>query len=242
MLKFKVILWTFVFFICCAVANGKVLFVDDFEEGKIDEELLNWEPMDYKQNKSHPTIAEDPQDPGNKVAKSTGIWVYLPIANGRENWSDYVWDFDWMWEGNDFVGTLYRVENPDAFYHVSRRKNSVDFKLYTYNGNFAEIATGKYPNENNVWYSHRLILKGAKHELYIKERGDDTPFDELGPIAVAEDDTYKSGPVGMMGDGGTVNGATYFDNIVVAETVQDIESLAVEYHGKLTTTWAQIKD
>ena len=241
MLKFKTILLALVFCACCGVVSGKVLFVDDFEKDEIGKEPSNWEHLNFASGNSTITIAQDPQNPQNKVAKTTGIGLYIPKASGRENWSDYIWDFDWMWENDSYVGTIYRVEDAEAHYHASRRQGATDVKIYTRKaGNWTEIATGQYPNKNNVWYSHRLIINGKKHEIYLKERDDDTPFENLKPIVETEDDTFKKGPVGMMG---ITTGVSYFDNMVVVETLEDLKRLqAVEHRGKLTTTWGRIKN
>lgn len=245
MLKFKAILWALVFFAFCGFASGKVLFLDDFEKDDISKEPSNWEHLNFASGNSTITIAKDPQNPKNKVAKTTGIGLYIPKVSGRENWSDYIWDFDWMWENDDFVGIIYRVEDAEAHFHGSRRTGAVDIKIYTRKaGTWTEIATGQYPNENNVWYSHRLIMKGDKHEIYLKERGDELPPPDwhlkLKPVVETKNDTFKKGPVGMMGITG---GVSYFDNMVVVESVKDIEKLrAVDHRGKLTTTWARIKN
>jgi hypothetical protein len=82
-------------------------------------------------------------------------------------------------------------------------------------------------------------MMGAKHEIYLKERDEDTSFENLVPVVEADDDTFKSGPVGMMG---ITTGVSYFDNMVIVETPQDLESLeAVDHHAKLATMWGRIK-
>lgn len=237
---FRAILLSLVFFVFCGMANGKMLFVDDFETDNIGEEPSNWEHLDFASGNSVITIAEDPQDPQNKVAKTMGIGLYIPITDGREDWSDYIWEFDWMWENDSFVGTIYRVEDAEAHFHASRRTGAVDVQIYTRNaGNWALVASGQYPNENGVWYRHRLVIMGSKHEIYLKKRDDDTTFDELDPVVEADNDTFKSGPVGMMG---ITNGVSYFDNMVVVENSQDLRNLqAVDHSGKLAITWGEIK-
>jgi len=245
MLKFKAILWTLVFFTCCGVVSGKVLFVDDFEEDDIGNEPSNWEHLDFASGNTNITIANDPQNAQNKVATTTGIGLHIPKVSGRENWSDYIWDFDWLWENDSFVGTIYRVEGAEAHYHGSRRVGAVDVKIYTRKaGAWTEIATGPYPNENNVWYSHRLITKGNKHEIYLQKRDDEAPpanwHLKLKPVVEVENDMFKKGPVGMMG---ITEGVSYFDNMVLVESLDDLERLqAVDRRGKLTTTWGQIKN
>ena len=77
------------------------------------------------------TVEKDPTNPNNNVAKTTGITLYIPKVAGRENWSDYVWDFDWMWENDSYVGTIYRAEDAEAHFHGSRRQGASDVNIYT---------------------------------------------------------------------------------------------------------------
>ena len=74
---------------------------------------------------------------------------------------------------------------------------------------------------------------------FFRSHDDDTPSDNLAPVVKADDDTFKSGPVGMMG---ITNGVSYFDNMVLVESIQDLERLgAVDYRGKLASMWGKIK-
>ncbi len=236
----KIILSTIIFLICCGIANGKVLFVDDFEKDSVGKEPSNWEHLEFASGNSKITIEADPTNPKNKVAKTVGIGLYIPKADGRENWSDYIWDFDWMWENDSYVGTVYRVEGSEAHFHGSRRQGAAEIHIYTRKaGNWAQIAAGKYPNENKVWYSHRLIIKGNKHQIFMKRKDDNTPFENLKPVVETENDMFKKGPVGMMG---ITSGVSYFDNMIVFENLDDLRILQpVNPIEKLSTAWGEIK-
>lgn len=241
MFRSKPILLSLAFLVFCGIANGKVLFTDDFEDDEVGAEPSNWEQLDFAKGNSKIFVVEDPQNPQNNVAKTTALGLYIPIVSGRENWSDYIWEFDWMWENDDHVGTIYRVEGVEAHYHASRRKAGEDVNIYTRkDGSWTQIATEKYTSEVGIWYTHRLVLAGNSHELYLKPRDDDTPFEELQPVVKLDDGTFKTGPVGMMG---ITAGVSYFDNMVVAETIGDLKNIqAVDGRGKLTTVWGQIKN
>lgn len=236
----KIIFLALIFLICCGVANGKVLFVDDFEKDSVGKEPSNWEHLEFASGNSKITIEVDPTNPKNKVAKTTGIGLYIPKADGRENWSDYIWDFDWMWENDSYVGTIYRVEGSEAHFHGSRRQGATEIHIYTRKaGNWAKIAGGTYPNENKVWYSHRLIIKGNKHQIFMKRKDDNTPFENLKPVVETENDMFKKGPVGMMG---ITSGVSYFDNMIVFENLDDLRVLQpVNPSSKLSTVWGEIK-
>ena len=229
-------------------ANAKILFLDDFEQDKIAEEPSKWEHLNFNPGNSKIIIEEDPADPKNHVAKTTGIGLYIPIADGRDEWRDYIWDFDWMWENDSFVGTIYRVEGgikgAESHFHGSRRTGAVNIQIYTPKaGAWALLGTGQFPNENNVWYTHRLVMEGGQHQIYLRKREDELPPSDWHlnekPIVEVDDDTFKTGPVGMMG---ITNGVSYFDNMVVVESIADIDRVRpVSPRHKLATTWAMIK-
>jgi len=248
---FRVVIYSTVFFLIvfsCVYAD--VLFVDDFEDSPVGKTPKKWEHLEFGPGNKEILVEIDPADKKNKAAKTTGIGLWIPVVAGREGWKDYIWDFDWMWENDSFVGTIYRVEGglkgAEAHYHGSRRTGAVDIHIYTRKaGGWNHIAGGPYPNENEVWYTHRLIVEGKKHQLYMRERGDvdDLPPSDWHlkkkPVLEVEDATFKSGPVGMMGITG---GVSYFDNMVVVESVGDIDRLRpVSPHSKLAATWGTIK-
>ena len=59
------------------------------------------------------------------------------------------------------------------------------------------------------------------------------------PVVEVDNDTFKTGPVGMMG---ITSGVSYFDNMVVVESIDDIDKVRpVSPRLKLTTTWGLIK-
>lgn len=236
------------FFTGFSVATAEILFLDDFETDKIGEEPSKWEHLNFNSGNSKILIEKDPIDPQNKAAKTTGIGLYIPIVDGREKWRDYIWDFDWLWENDSFVGTIYRVEGglkgAEAHYHGTRRTGAVNIQIYTRKaGAWALLGTGQFPNENNVWYTHRLVMKGGQHQMYLRERGDELPpadwhLNEK-PIVEVDNDTFKTGPVGMMG---ITSGVSYFDNMVVVESIADIDKARpVLPRLKLAATWGAIK-
>ena len=81
-----------------SIANAEILFTDDFEADDIGKEPSKWEHLNFNSGNSKIIVEKDPTDPQNKAAKTTGIGLYIPIADGREAWRDYIWDFDWIWE------------------------------------------------------------------------------------------------------------------------------------------------
>ena len=78
-------------------------------------------------------------------------------------------------ENDSFVGTIYRVEGglkgAESHFHGSRRTGAVNIQIYTRKaGAWALLGTGQFPNENNVWYTHRLVMKGGQHQIYLRKR------------------------------------------------------------------------
>lgn len=230
------------------ITNAEILFTDNFEQDDIGIEPSNWEHLNFNPGNSKIIVEKDPTDPQNRVAKTTGIGIYLPKVDGREEWRDYIWDFDWLWENDSFVGTVYRVEGglkgAESHFHGSRRTGAVNVQIYTRKtGAWAQLGTGQFPNENNVWYTHRLVIKGGQHQIYLRKRSEELPpadwhLNEK-PVVEVNNDTFKTGPVGMMG---ITTGVSYFDNMVVVESTTDIDKIRpVSPRLKLTTTWGVIK-
>jgi len=248
---FRIAIYSTVFFLVVfSCVHADVLFVDDFEDSPVGKSPQKWEHLEFGPGNKEITVEKDPTNAKNKVVKTTGIGLYIPKASGREDWKDYIWDFDWMWENDSFVGTIYRVEGglkgAESHYHVSRRTGGKEIHIYTRKaGGWNRVAGGSMDNKSKVWYTHRLIIKGAKHQIYMRERGKVPPPPDWHlkekPVVEADNDMFKSGPVGMMG---ITTGASYYDNIVVAENINDIAaaSTPVSSQGKLTSVWGAIKN
>ena len=137
-MKLVTFLATFLFLTVVPFANAEILFVDDFQADDIGKEPSKWEQLVFASGNTKILIEKDPTDAKNKVAKTTGIGLYIPIADGRDAWRDYIWDFDWLWENDSFVGTIYRVEGgikgSESHYHGSRRTGAVNIQIYTRKG------------------------------------------------------------------------------------------------------------
>ena len=93
-------------------ASGRILFEDDFEADNIGDEPSKWEIIaGYNL-----FIEEDPDDSGNKVltqvGESNGKGVPGPIGwEDQDFWTDYIWEFDWMWPTDSFVSMSYRYQS-----------------------------------------------------------------------------------------------------------------------------------
>ena len=75
------------------------------------------------------------------------------------------------------------------------------------------------------------ILEGSKFSFWLKEKTDDTLFEELKAIMDGSDNTLKEGKFGTDFWGPV-------DNVIIAEKAADI--LTEEPMGKLTFSWARL--
>ena len=79
--------------------------------------------------------------------------------------------------------------------------------------------------------------------MYLRKREKELPpadwhLNEK-PIVEVDNDTFKTGPVGMMG---ITSGVSFFDNMVVVESIADIDKVRpVSPRLKLAATWGVIK-
>jgi len=78
-------------------------------------------------------------------------------------------------------------------------------------------------------------MQGDLHTVKIKERDDNTPFDNIKPAIEAKDGMYEKGTVGGLG---TDAGSTWVDNIIIYESPKD---MLVDFGGKLSATWGGLK-
>ena len=113
-------------------AFGAILFEDDFESRNLDKwENVKGQPLE---------VTKDPDDKGNQVCEQNieieGPPQPIPKGSLDEGWTDYIWEYDWRWTGDPWVGTAYRYQDGTNFFHSSRRVGG-SFSVFTWNGNFA---------------------------------------------------------------------------------------------------------
>ena len=241
---------TFLIPISLSSSNAKILFRDDFEADTIGKPPANWEhlgpPKGYAGG-GMSVIEEDPLDPGNKVFSlipkafdnnSHDVWA---VHAGDKSWTNYVWEFDWLFPEDTYCPVVFRVLSPDELCQVSRRPGRSEFHIYVRDPQqqWNSFAIYEFPNEESKWYRMRIIVTDVDLEFKIKERDDKTAFEEieepdlLEKQAVAE--LFPNGGIGAQ------EGYTgMIDNVVVGETVADI--LAVQPMGKVAACWGMLKD
>jgi len=218
---------------------GKILFEETFEKDTIGKEPVNLEFMDCPVNRADASIevVDDPDGKSGKSAKIFMFALYVPKVNGRDDWTDWYWEWDWRWDSAGNPGNAYRIKDGSNFYHFTPRSDGMSIMFYNYsNGNWGQLAQATFPIKLNTWYRYQQTMQGDRHTVKIKERNDNTPFDNIKPAIEAKDGTYKKGAVGGLG---TDAGSTWVDNIIIYESPKDM--LSVDFSGKLSATWGGLK-
>ncbi|GIX07109.1 MAG: hypothetical protein KatS3mg115_1512 [Candidatus Poribacteria bacterium] len=182
-----------------AVAEGRILFQDDFEGETIGAEPSKWMVVDDPPGDPPGEIAEDPEDSRNKVllASLRGDRNGRVYVVGEADWADLVVQFDWYLavEGVQH-GTVFRYQDRNNHYLIDRRSpaagDAMDF-WRRQNGGWTNVGRAPMTVPPQVWYTTMLILRGDTFIAKMKERDDPTSFKELDPILEAQDGAFASG-------------------------------------------------
>lgn len=228
----------FALLVFSSIADGKLLFRDDFERDTIGEEPKNFEIYDIPGNSPdfRSEIVKDPEGESGKVVHTYSTSYYIPKAPDIENWTDWIWEWDWMWSEAGFPGTAFRITDGN-FYHISPRDDNMHVGFWYYDGNWNQRGDlAEYDFGLMTWNRFQVIAKGDTFTLRIKRRIDDTPFEEIKPLIEVTDNTLDKGPLSVMG----TNTDAWMDNFIVAESEEDFIT-AVEADDKLSITWGNIK-
>ncbi|HIM12075.1 MAG: hypothetical protein VCF25_31915 [Candidatus Poribacteria bacterium] len=213
---------------------GLAMFWDDFEQDKLGGQPSQWK---YAAGNQKGEIIKDPKDGSNQVFSmpdrfprgSFGFYVI-----GDKTWTDYVVEWDWM-PAAGYHGINFRYNDKDNYYLADKRDVTGEIKFYKRQAGWQNFATGSFKWNEGDWYRARLILKGSKFTVKIKEKGDKTSFKQIDPEksgVEGEDKNFKSG--------GFCSGKGLIDNVVVGKTINDLD-LTVDGMGKLATIWGRIK-
>jgi hypothetical protein len=219
-------------------ALGKVLFRDDFESDAEGKEPSKWS-LAAGNNKG--TVVKDPNNAKNKalsVAEHFN-WGGPQAIVGELSWTDYVAEWDWMFQKDTHHAMMYFWNDQEHFYHFSRREGNIAWQNYARENNWIFLKGVDYPTKLMEWYRVQLTVdsKGG-YSAKVKPKSDDTPFEKLDPILVGQDVRYKKGKFGT-------NGAltSYIDDLLIYEIGTPISELlmAVKGIGKLPITWGEMK-
>ena len=238
MLKQKCLCLIGILLIFCCAANGKVFFKDDFEGDTVGSAPKNFEKNDNPTNAANfkIDIVKDPEGKSGNVAHTFNYALYIPKSADRDNWANFVWEWDWMWKEKGFPGTAFRITGT-KYYHISPRDDNKSVGFWYYDGNWNQNGNlVQYDFGLNVWNRFQVTAEGNKITLKIKNRSDATPFASIKSVLEVTDDNLKKGTVSVCG----TNTDAWMDNFIVAESEGDLLS-AIEPKYKLSVTWGDIK-
>lgn len=213
-------------------ALGEIIFQDDFEGDAAGKSPAKWVGRPKEG-----TVVKDPLDRGQAM-RCEETSPDAAIVADTEPLSEYVAEWDWMWQGNvNYHSMAVHWQEDGEFYHFSRAAgDGSKWEMWARSGGGwpGPFVTGTYPTDLHKWYRCQFTVNEAHIIFKIKERDDDTPFDELEPVVEmdGEDDMFKSGKFGNS-EGWRV---VFMDNVLIY-----VGELAVEREGGLTTTWGEIK-
>jgi hypothetical protein len=212
-------------------APSETIFQDDFESDNVGQPPSNWVgcPEDGE-------IFEDPLEPGNLVMGVKNQNVDCGIMADMDDLSQYVAEWDWMWQEAQWHSLTIHQEQPGENYHLSRNPDNGAWEMWGRTGGQwpGPFVTNVQPTELNRWYHCQLSVDEAHIVLKVKERDDPTPFDELGPTLEmnGEDERFKKGKFGV-----NESPSSFLDNVIIYVG----SPAAVNKEGKLTTTWGGIR-
>jgi hypothetical protein len=211
-------------------ALSGTIFQDDFESDKVGDPPSKWGgcPEDFE-------IFEDPLEPGNLVMGIIFQNVDCGVVADMDNLSQYVAEWDWMWQEAQWHSMTIHQEQPGENYHLSRNPDNGAWEMWVRTAGQwpGPFVTNVQPTELNIWHRCQLSVNEAHIVFKIKERDDPTPFDELEPTLEmnGEDERFKKGKFGV-----NENPSSFLDNVVIY-----VGQIAVKQAGKLTTSWGEVK-
>jgi hypothetical protein len=210
----------------------------------------NFDDGDYKDWKliigSEPHRAEVKVVDGELVFKhfniAAGLWPDLLALEPSRDWSNYTIELRFKFaEGAEGVGSdlqLMGVSYHDKFEgvpeggpnctwscaHVSGAVHGV----VSINGGMSIVAGGWHQFSRGIWYRRKFVVQGTHYEIFIDDQ----------KLFAYDWGGFTKGGIAI----GAGNVVTYFDDIrIYGDSVLNGGAAAVRAHGKLTTTWAEMK-
>ncbi|MFC1713532.1 hypothetical protein ACFL6S_07690 [Candidatus Poribacteria bacterium] len=212
-------------------ALSGTIFQDDFEQDKEGDLPSKWVGC-----QADGEVFKDPLEPGNLVMGIVVQNVDCGVVADMDDLSKYVAEWDWLWQVSAWHSMTIHQEQPGENYHLSRNPDNGAWEMWARTGGDwpGPFVTNVQPTELGKWYRCQLSVDQAHIVLKIKERDDNTVFDQIGPALEmnGEDETFKKGKFGV-----NENVGSFLDNVVIY-----VGKIAVEPVGKLTTSWGGVKN
>ncbi len=246
-----------------AKGEAQIIFFADFEDDSKDavpnqdvNDVANWKPANAGQIWALAPFANGTQGLKQTV-EGCGISGNTPLP-GVDGFTNGIIQLEMSWGDNDSWGITFRQSAPDKGYLVVFGGSETPAVIVARLDECG--ATGKCLDEISCENNAANTLAQAPHGLQINEangasylgrvevKGDNIkvwylPVADIGnpndpdlgdPLIEVEDATHKSGGVGVWHES---QGNCLVDNVLVMSG-----GLAVNANGKLTTTWAGIKE
>ncbi|MDQ1329658.1 MAG: hypothetical protein QG641_2950 [Candidatus Poribacteria bacterium] len=205
--------------------NGIYALIDDFNDGNAkgwDEIQGTWSV------KGSEYIQED-----TKWTSTTTNETYTRSFFGDVNWTDYTLEAKVrMNNGGEtaaIVGIFFRVTDKTEkgdYYYFSLDARAAEGNCLVKSPNTILLENMAKPSKLNQNYVLKVIVTGDNIQCYIDDKLE---------IEV-QDKSFPKGAIGV----GTFNTEGYFDDVTV--NGKGIAADAVSMQGKLTTTWAFIRN
>lgn len=223
--------------LCVGTVSAEILFQDDFEGGKVDNN--NWSPLGtwvIEDNDDHDVL-------GKKVLAVQASEIGLSVDTFPEEF-DYYADFKTVSAG--LTGFVFHAQDANNVYmhQVSTAGSGHTPQHIRWHrkvgGAYAVDAkpfVDKVNRDQNVWYRVKFeVRKNYNFKAYLGDVGAED--DDLTLVSEWTDPnkSFEKGKIGIRMSGGE---RAQYDNIVVASAGFDI--FPVEPKGKLAITWGHLK-
>jgi len=205
--------------------SGIYALIDDFNDGNDN----SWEKVQGEWSvKGGEYIQSD-----TKWTSTTTNETYTRSFFGDTNWTDYTLEAKVRMENGGDTAAIVGI-----FFRVTEKSEKGDYYYFRLDARAAEgPALVKSPNtilQENMAKSSELK---KDYVLKVEVAGDSIKCYIDGELEIDwTDDSFPKGAIGV----GTFNTEGYFDNVTV--NGKGIATDAVSTKGKLTTTWASIKN
>jgi len=161
-------------------------------------------------------LALDPDIPESYVAS---VWYCHDADQDPPPGANFVFgDVTPVWSDAILVGTRSVAPNPDNYTYRDKKGDAV-------------VADTKVPRKSD-WVNFTFVIEADRTDIYID--GKEIHNSEFGSLTYKVLCCERVWPV--------TDGDVYYDNFVLADTMQDtLSAIAMEPAGKSTTMWGKIK-
>jgi hypothetical protein len=231
------------FFVLCwllfAGFSHAGVWVENFDDG----DYKNWKLLIG----SMPHRAEIKVVNGELVFKHFNIgffqWPDMLALEASRDWTDYTIELRFKFGETDpnwgsdmhIMAVAYHAQfqgvpegGPNCTWTCAHMSGEVH-GVVSINGGMSVVAGGWHQFSQGTWYRRKIVVEGTHYELFI---------DDQHVLDYDWNSGFTKGGIGI----GAGNVVTYFDDIrIYGDSVPNGGAAAVQPHGKLAKTWAEMK-